>query len=273
MTKVPKASVPESLFHYTDADGLLGILEGKVLWATDVDFLNDAAEYRFAAGLLREELLYLSNNPRVAELDLAVEALISGEAPLPPEFNQFVVSFCDSGDLLSMWRGYGRSGGFAIEFDSARLVESMDSTQSNALNPSLIGDIIPVRYGDQAQHIIKSIVEGFLDSEQNPSVEIFAWNLMSRLVQIKDPTFAEEREVRLVARAPACWGPAPKIRTTSKHLVSYQEIQFPEDAILSIRVGPGPYQARNIKVLERYGLPSPRGERMPTLNTSLIPLV
>jgi hypothetical protein len=30
----------------------------------------------------------------------------------------FVVSFCPDGDLLSQWRGYGQSGGYAIGFDA-----------------------------------------------------------------------------------------------------------------------------------------------------------
>src|SRR4029077_19426106 len=33
-----------SLFHYTDAKGLLGILESETLFATDYRYLNDATE-------------------------------------------------------------------------------------------------------------------------------------------------------------------------------------------------------------------------------------
>ncbi|MCT4574068.1 DUF2971 domain-containing protein, partial [Bacillus thuringiensis] len=35
----------------------------------------------------------------------------------------YVVSFCGDGDLLSQWRGYSGSGGFAIGFDAAALME------------------------------------------------------------------------------------------------------------------------------------------------------
>lgn len=30
----------------------------------------------------------------------------------------YVVSFCESGDLLSQWRGYSPDNGYAIEFDT-----------------------------------------------------------------------------------------------------------------------------------------------------------
>jgi hypothetical protein len=34
----------DTLFHYTTAAGLLGILNSSTLWATDLRFLNDAQE-------------------------------------------------------------------------------------------------------------------------------------------------------------------------------------------------------------------------------------
>jgi hypothetical protein len=44
------------LYHYTNAGGLLGILEQKEIWASSALHLNDATEIRFAFDLLRRKL-------------------------------------------------------------------------------------------------------------------------------------------------------------------------------------------------------------------------
>ena len=47
---------PEILYHYTDQAGLLGILATGELWATKVQYMNDATEFGFSLGLAREIL-------------------------------------------------------------------------------------------------------------------------------------------------------------------------------------------------------------------------
>ena len=41
----------DTLFHYTTAAGLLGILDSSGFWATDLRFLNDAQEAVYARDL------------------------------------------------------------------------------------------------------------------------------------------------------------------------------------------------------------------------------
>jgi hypothetical protein len=40
-------AIPD-LFHYTDANGLLGILRSRSLWATHFQSLNDTSEMHYA---------------------------------------------------------------------------------------------------------------------------------------------------------------------------------------------------------------------------------
>src|SRR6266436_5360681 len=47
---------PQTVFHYTDQNGLLGIIKDKSLRLSSIRHLNDAAELRHAAGILREKL-------------------------------------------------------------------------------------------------------------------------------------------------------------------------------------------------------------------------
>ena len=52
---------PKSLFHYTTAAGLLGILRESVLWATEARFLNDAQEAVYARDLFVSALHDIEN--------------------------------------------------------------------------------------------------------------------------------------------------------------------------------------------------------------------
>jgi hypothetical protein len=47
--------VPEGLiYHYTDLRGLLGILDERKLWATDIRYLNDTSEGTYGLKRLHE---------------------------------------------------------------------------------------------------------------------------------------------------------------------------------------------------------------------------
>jgi len=125
-------SEPSVLYHYTDADGLRGIVTSGELWATDAFYLNDASELRYVFQLVVEELdqIERSDSPspdtvsEVAKMvrlaaDIALET-IHDDIPF------FVACFCEKKDLLSQWRGYAKSvGGFSIGF-KRRELEAVD---------------------------------------------------------------------------------------------------------------------------------------------------
>jgi len=138
-----------SIFHYTDAVGLSGILQSDSLFASDYRFLNDASEMRIVRDLLlpvfETEIAELM--PRLIQKGwvkgfyefhgqsghrLQAEGFFKTLIRLLNEVSPlFVLSFCrhDEGTeefthgLLSQWRGYGNAGGFAIEFDEIRIDE------------------------------------------------------------------------------------------------------------------------------------------------------
>src|SRR5438309_877746 len=45
---------PDVLYHYTGADGALGILSADEFWASDALFVNDAKEIRYGADILNK---------------------------------------------------------------------------------------------------------------------------------------------------------------------------------------------------------------------------
>jgi hypothetical protein len=47
---------PSTLYHYTSQKGLLGIIEKGEIWATDILYLNDTMEYKYAVNLFSEKI-------------------------------------------------------------------------------------------------------------------------------------------------------------------------------------------------------------------------
>lgn len=137
------------LYHYTNWDGVSGILEKNNLWATHYRFLNDSSEFTlFREKLIsllepaiREEYEELRQNDSNASQRVGrakqpssfakdfVNALVSDYYRVT-EQEIYIASFCgehkespyvnDNG-LLSQWRAYGVGGGFALVFDTQKL--------------------------------------------------------------------------------------------------------------------------------------------------------
>jgi hypothetical protein len=103
----------DTLFHYTTAAGLLGILKSSAFWATDLRFLNDAQEAVYARELFVEAVRNTDNPALQAGHPLhdmaqsfgqefaAYKELVANKL-LSPDFPVYVTCFCESSDLLSL---------------------------------------------------------------------------------------------------------------------------------------------------------------------------
>src|ERR1039458_6887781 len=109
---------PDVLYHYTSAQGLLGIVRSRQIWSTNVLYLNDASELSHATGVLTSEL-------ETAPLKLRANAgTFSMSIPWYSKdltLDHFVASFCEDKDLLGQWRGYGSGAGYSVGFFSFAL--------------------------------------------------------------------------------------------------------------------------------------------------------
>lgn len=270
--------MPDSLYHYTTAAGLLGILEplqntddlglpGKTtsvqsfsLWATDARYLNDSAELTYAAeGLadaLVDQLQELDDHERKDQLrELAEQVRIGDFTEDDGQVGRsthtaYVACFCTDGDLLSQWRGYGANGGgYSVEFDVKALEDLLVPAlrAGDSVGAYQIGmPVSKVIYGpddQQLQAAAKSIVES-----------ANGWELFSTvkaLAQFKHPAFAEEDEWRLIKSEgtfytpllfrPGAGGIIPYIKLIRPQ--PFDEGVFIPSAIRSITVGPGPDQS------------------------------
>lgn len=98
------------IYHYTDPAGMLGIITGRVLWATEASGMNDLAEIRQGWEFIRKWLATQSQDDDVLSdmRDVAragPEEMWYGTAPSVD--NVFVLCATQAGDDANQWRLYG----------------------------------------------------------------------------------------------------------------------------------------------------------------------
>ncbi len=107
--------VHSPLFHYTDANGLSGIIKNQEIWFTSIFHLNDPSELAYgleiARAILRAERE--TGEQIIKVFCERLESVLLGD--LGNVFGFYVASFSRSSDDLGQWRAYADNGrGFAI---------------------------------------------------------------------------------------------------------------------------------------------------------------
>lgn len=110
-----------TVYHYTDAKGLIGILSEGRLWATDIRYLNDSSELRHAEEIQRQVIDEIVSTSPDGSLQRKLSAKAYHGMHLQTH-NPYVVCFCEEDDLLTQWKTYGSWGsGFSVGFDRRKL--------------------------------------------------------------------------------------------------------------------------------------------------------
>jgi len=99
------------LWHYTTPEGLTGIIESSSLWATDVFYLNDSAEFmhgiNIARKIIKQKISSLGGDKkeRLERFDINLSFI-------GPDHNRpvYVCSLSKTENELSQWKAYCRGG-------------------------------------------------------------------------------------------------------------------------------------------------------------------
>lgn len=222
------------LWHYTSAEGMLGILESRKLWFSNARFLNDTEEikhgYELVTSLTLERATeYGEDHPTRQMLQDALYEIPHLRAGSGGRLEYFVCCFCENGNLLSQWRSYGNKDGYClgvavsdhlrIQVDSGP--KELDSYDASAglsdgfYNPggrvvlrkviydvteqrSLVSDVLD-RYCDALDEIKSS--EGVIParSAANASYFVLAIMLTEFAIAFKNPAFSVEEEWRMIS--------------------------------------------------------------------------
>jgi hypothetical protein len=227
------------LYHYTDEQGLYGILNERCIWATHYKFLNDYSEielfreklieflYPFTLAFYKELILKYSIDQEFISANGGLDAMVkdgnevfvdSCYNVLTREF--YIASFCSENadeyinvnGLLSQWRAYGGDGGFAIVFKTHAFEEMLGSEgKAFRYDSLLLADVI---YSDDeekyklelSEHLIEIsahskeiFMEKLEEKQEPPDAEVAYPSFVQCVTRYKHRGFKEEHEVRIVA--------------------------------------------------------------------------
>lgn len=103
------------LYHYTNLQGLIGIISSSSLWCSHCEYLNDSSEFIQAINDAKKLLGGIfENDDYLASMGYVLRRAIEDME----KHDVFVTSFSKKSDLLSQWRGYCPQGsGISLGFD------------------------------------------------------------------------------------------------------------------------------------------------------------
>jgi hypothetical protein len=109
---------PELLYHYTTAEGLLGILDKRCLWMTAVGYVNDHTETMYAYEAAYAQFRKLAKGiPLIGPLIEPICERMRHMQPSTAGNQRFVACLSEHADSLGQWRGYSSMGSaYAIGF-------------------------------------------------------------------------------------------------------------------------------------------------------------
>lgn len=197
----------ERLYHYTSFNGLMGIVESRALWASDIRYMNDSAELKHTADLISTEVTRRigSGHPRPdllnQFLDWVTHRITNGHM-------LFAASFRANGNLLSQWRGYSRLGkGVSLGFDQEYILQCAErqsfqigrciySCEQQALLISQVVDAVETLAAEAVAVPTRDPEHG---DEYYAIFELIESDLLRIAALLKHPSFREEEEWRIVS--------------------------------------------------------------------------
>jgi hypothetical protein len=256
-------TAPHTLYHYTSISALLGMANGRKVWASHVYYLNDSREILHACTVLKE---VLSQRHELAHLRLG--AYMGEERIFIGEFREwldtfvntphhlFVFSLSEEKSLLSQWRSYTPHGkGVSLGFSPETLNEMLRTSGGRIAKCVYLQR----EHVDFAWDLIDKMLDTFrkrlpsIDTTaRHPSqkyhefLDEFRAPMLQALAIIKDPAFKEEQEWRIVSPYfPRYTVAEIKFREGASLLKPYIEIDLPA-GILFDQVLLGPTEHNNL---------------------------
>ena len=262
----------KTLYHYTSQKGLLGIIKDRNIWATHTSYLSDASEYRYAVDAVTSEidgrLADAAGDSRRVLADMA-EGVKDIES-----MNVCVCSFSEDRDSLSQWRAYGGSmSGYAIGFNALHLAEMVRREEFY---------LAPCVYKAAEQiTAIKALVDMVFDQNMKKLQDGAAlvsedrerdWSNTADLIFppggslaaylhrfapiLKDKSFSEEKEWRIISRPLMCIRERFDFRCGNSMLVPYYKVPIAHpDQLLKldeIVIGPTPHVEQSRRAVQNF---------------------
>lgn len=108
-----------TLYHYTNGQGIYGIINSDELHCSNVNFLNDPSEKSYFQDLLKP----IFEDSKVCERIYSTLFNGSYQKAVVDPFDTFVASFSKNDDSLSMWNYYAKGNGYNIGLNIDEIIE------------------------------------------------------------------------------------------------------------------------------------------------------
>ena len=201
--------VPSWLHHYTTADGMRGIVHDRAMFGTHHRFLNDSLEIRWGKEIISRHIdEYIQGAAGPARVAL----LPFQNLQIEKYYDVYVACFCSEDNLLSQWRAYGKSGGYALAFRGLVLYKSQMPERSllRVIYDSSVQDWWVRRvldwYVDRvgAADLIEDAAQAQMERERAANL---TWSTLCEMcASFKLDVFKEEAEWRIVELVPKTQG-------------------------------------------------------------------
>ncbi len=245
------------MYHYTDLNGCISILENKKIWLTSSTSMNDSQEIHWFKNLLHTKL-----NSLLVEESLSKKQFdmlnVFWRAQVNPISNPHICCFSENGDLLSQWRAYADDAtGISIGFtpEELKLKDELPTLNVNLEENIWLNSVI---YNEsEQQKIVTELARAWIlsvkktlsindnSSKNNMNISLIANKCLAYSYIFKNPSFSEERELRII-NLPlfdnsdkwfGCNG-TPKFRSSGGKIASYFDFEFSAESINEIILGP-----------------------------------
>lgn len=184
--------------HYTNLQGLIGIVENNELWLSDHRFVNDELEYEYGKQVALSTIAGIANSEGNTEFNVFLQKLLNS-IQKPSGRGIYIGSMSLSPDKLDQWKGYGNnSESICIKFaGDFGLWNAGNSHPTHIQQHRVIYD-----EGEQTR-LIRAIVQIFKDHFDEfrqfdyPFLNDLTWLIESQFILFKHPEYASENELRL----------------------------------------------------------------------------
>lgn len=202
------------VYHYTNFDAFLAIVENKSFRLSNINYLNDSKEIKYGIQLAID---YFSKNAeQYAKLLSYLNYLMSHN------FDMYMISFSTKPNSLMMFQEYSNKGnGVSIGILRDRLNKIAND------NDCILVDVV---YDKEAQtQIIETLYDKFYSNLINDQIEYEKMNdmFLKCFSSIKSNFYIDEHEVRLVSKYYKTYCDKDiKYRCIEKLIIPYIEILF-----------------------------------------------
>ena len=235
----------DTIYQYCSTKIFMKIIEKKELWLTDISKMNDSAEEKWAISLIKK---VYEDNENTSEL--YPQDCFAGVANSLTECSRkFISCFSEDADILSQWRAYADNGaGFSMGFSVAKLNVSKDIIKlDDHPHDSMKIYLLKVLYEQDKQKKFISLC--IKNAAESPGEEPYQSDnvLPNYSIALKNPYFAEEKELRLVFPVNTyAYDLYLKkngrrdflFRETSRGLSPYITCAFNSSALTEVKLGP-----------------------------------